>query len=83
MDNKKDVAIIDTATKQKAMGVAVAKGILKTLGVKWVENKPKENPTTSGNKKLYRVQVGAYADLKNAEEMLEKLKSAGIEGIIV
>ena len=83
VDNKKDVAIIDTATKQKTMGVAVAKGILKTLGVKWVENKPKENPTTSGNKKLYRVQVGAYADLKNAEEMLEKLKSAGIEGIIV
>lgn len=83
LDNKKDIAIIDTAKEQKTMGIAIAKGILKTLGIKWVENKPKENPPASGEKKLYRVQVGAYADIKNAEEMLEKLKSAGFEGIIV
>ena len=33
LDNKNDVQIIDTEAEQKAMGVAIAKGILKTLGV--------------------------------------------------
>ena len=39
VDNKKDIAIIDTAAEQKKMGVAIAKGILKTLGIKWVAEK--------------------------------------------
>lgn len=33
VDNAKDIQIIDTAAEQKKMGVAIAKGILKTLGV--------------------------------------------------
>ena len=36
LDNKKDVQIIDTVDEQKTMGVAIAKGVLKTLGVLWV-----------------------------------------------
>ena len=83
LDNKKDVAIIDTALEQKKMGIAIAKGVLKTLGIKWVAEKPLETPPKKENEKLYRVQVGAYSDRKNAEEMLKKLKSAGFEGIIV
>ena len=39
VDNKKDIAIIDTAAEQKKMGIAIAKGVLKTLGVKWAEDK--------------------------------------------
>lgn len=39
VDNKKDIAIIDTAAEQKAMGIAIAKGVLKTLGIKWVAEK--------------------------------------------
>lgn len=35
IDTKKDIAIIDTTAEQKAMGVAIAKGILKTLGITW------------------------------------------------
>lgn len=35
IDNKTDIKIIDTAAEQKAMGVAIAKGILKTLGITW------------------------------------------------
>lgn len=41
VDNKKDIAIIDTKAEQKAMGVAIAKGILKTLGITYAK------PTTS------------------------------------
>ena len=33
LDNKTDVKIVDTATEQAKMGEAVAKGILKTLGI--------------------------------------------------
>ena len=54
IDNAKDIQIIDTLAEQKAMGVAIAKGILKTLGIAYVEEKKTE---TSG--KIYRVQVGA------------------------
>lgn len=41
IDNKKDIQIIDTAAEQKAFGVQIAKGILKTLGIKYKkEEKP-------------------------------------------
>lgn len=33
IDNAKDIAIIDTAEEQKKMGIALAKGTLKTLGI--------------------------------------------------
>lgn len=33
VDNRTDMKIIDTTKEQKAMGVAIAKGILKTLGI--------------------------------------------------
>lgn len=47
LDNAKDVKIIDTAAEQKAMGVAIAKGILKTLGIAYVpEKKPASKPVT-------------------------------------
>jgi N-acetylmuramoyl-L-alanine amidase len=39
IDNKKDIAIIDTAAEQKAFGKAIAKGILKTLGIAYKEVK--------------------------------------------
>ena len=79
VDNKTDIAIIDTAAEQKAMGVAIAKGILKTLGIAYVEEK---KPTTESGK-IYRVQVGAYSVKANAEAMQKKLKASGFDAIIV
>lgn len=37
LDNAKDVQIIDTAAERKNMGIAIAKGILKTLGILYLE----------------------------------------------
>ena len=37
VDNKTDIQIIDTTAEQKKMGVAIAKGILKTLGITYKE----------------------------------------------
>jgi len=79
VDNKADVKIIDTATEQKEMGEAIAKGVLKTLGIadKVIEE---ETKTTD---KVYRVQVGAFKDKKNAQAMQQKLKKAGFDSVIV
>lgn len=41
VDNKTDIAIIDTVAEQKKMGVAIAKGVLKTLGIAY-----KQEPKT-------------------------------------
>lgn len=43
VDNAKDIQIIDTAAEQKAMGIALAKGILKTLGIAYQQ--PQTAPT--------------------------------------
>lgn len=43
LDNQKDVQIIDTEAEQKAMGVAIAKGVLKTLGIAYKAEEKKED----------------------------------------
>ena len=73
VDNAKDMQILDTEDERKAMGVAIAKGVLRTLGIAY------KDPTTT----LYRVQVGAFRNKSNAEQMLTKLKKDGYEGFIV
>lgn len=60
VDNKNDIAIIDTAAEQKKMGIAIAKGILKTFGVQWkpeVVSKPAKT-----NTKVKEWQTAAIAD---------------------
>ena len=74
VDNKTDIKIIDTAAERKAVGIAIAKGILKTLGVKYVEPTPD---------KLYRVQVGAFKERQNADDLIIKLNKYGFKGFIV
>ena len=39
-------------------------------------------PTEPANGKLYRVQVGAFANRENAEKMLQRLKDAGFDAFI-
>ena len=79
--DSKDHEIIDTKAEQEAMGVAIAKGILKTLGITFKEE-VKEEPKSDSNK-LYRVQVGAYREYKNAEAMLAKVKAAGFNDAFI
>lgn len=79
IDNKKDISIIDTIFEQHKMGVAIAAGVLKTLGLDYIPNKT----NTAENGKIWRVQVGAYSVKENAEKMQAKLKAAGYDAIIV
>ena len=73
VDNASDLQILATESKRKAMGVAIAKGILKTLGVEYEG----ERGT------LYRVQVGAYLVKANAEAMQKKIKAVGVDAYII
>lgn len=45
VDNRTDMAIIDTAEEQRKMGIALAKGILATLGIEFVEEKKTATPS--------------------------------------
>lgn len=72
VDNATDKAIGDTIAEQKAFGVAYAKAILEYLGISY------SSPTG----KMYRVQVGAYKNKDNAENMLKELEGAGFKGFI-
>lgn len=79
VDNKTDLKIVDTAAEQKKMGEAIAKGVLKQLGI--ADKVIKEETTTSNT--LYSVQVGSYKKKENAEAQLAKLKKAGFSGVII
>lgn len=73
VDNASDLKILATESQRKAMGIAIAKGILKTLGVAYQSEKAT----------LYRVQVGAYLYRDNAEAMQKKIKAVGFDAFIV
>ncbi len=64
IDNKKDLSIVQTLKGQKAMGTAIAKGILKTLGIAYQ------------NEKLYTLTV---SDLKKsaADSLKNELTKKG------
>ena len=72
VDNATDLEILATEGKRQKMGQAIAKGILKTLGI--------EFQAETGT--IYRVQVGAYKVKANAEAMLKKIKEAGFDAYI-
>jgi N-acetylmuramoyl-L-alanine amidase len=71
VDNASDVQILSSEGKRKDMGAAIAKGVLKTLGV------------AIQSERLYRVQVGAYLVKANAEAMQKKIKAVGFDAFIV
>lgn len=74
MDTK-DIQIVDTAAEQKTMGVAIAKGILTTLGIAYVEEQPKSN-------KIYVVIADTSTDKQHAADVQTRLKAAGYPAII-
>ena len=73
VDNASDLQILATEAQRKSMGQAIAKGILKSLGVEIQGEKAT----------IYRVQVGAYLVKANAEAMQKKIKAVGFDAFIV
>ena len=78
VDNAEDTKIADTIEKQKAFGIAYAKGILKTLGIAIKESSSQGTQQGNSNREAkYYVQVGAYSQKENAERQLQNVKNAG------
>lgn len=73
VDNASDLKILATEGDRQKVGQAIAKGILKTLGIAYQSEKAS----------LYRVQVGAYLVKANAEAMQKKIKAVGFDAFIV
>lgn len=72
VDNASDLRILATEGDRKKVGVAIAHGILKALGVE-----------IQSEKGYWKVQVGAYLYRENAEAMQKKIKSVGFDAFIV
>jgi N-acetylmuramoyl-L-alanine amidase len=72
-----DIELIDTEAERVKMGEAIARGILKTLGIAY-----KAEKTPAKASKLYRVQTGAFRDKKNAEAEVARLEQAGFIALI-
>ena len=72
VDNSTDLKILATEGDRQKMGEAIAKGILKALGMEF------QAETST----IYRVQVGAYKVKANAEAMLKNIKEAGFDAFI-
>lgn len=66
LDHAKDHEAVDTVEEQRAMGVATAKGILKTLGIEY----------KAEDHKTYKVVLGEYTTEAEAEAALGKIQTA-------
>lgn len=64
IDNSTDMTIADTKEKQRKFGVAYAKGILKTLGISYIEP----------NVQKYAVLINSYGDILKAKGIACMLK---------
>lgn len=61
IDNKNDIKIADTLAERKTMGVAIAKGILKTLGITYKTESKKPANTTVTFKDGDKVKLSSNA----------------------
>ncbi len=66
VDNKTDIKIIDTAAEQKAMGKAIAKGVLKTLNIAY--KKEVENVAITKFKDESKIPAWALDSVKKVSE---------------
>lgn len=80
IDNQRENALLRDAVFLKGLACAITRGIAKALGLK---EKPKPNPVSKpssakpNSNVIHAVQVGAFADRKNAEKLAEELRKKG------
>jgi N-acetylmuramoyl-L-alanine amidase len=81
IDNPSDAAFLKSDSNLRKIALAHAHGFAKAFG--WNPKKKVQTKEKTSDGKLYRVQVGAFADRKNAERLAEELKKKGYPAIIV
>ena len=78
VDNLEDIQDWNDDAELKKLGIAYAEATAEYLKLE----KKVVAPEPEKANVIYRVQVGAYRELANAEDMLKKLEKAGFPGII-
>ncbi|ABJ09634.1 N-acetylmuramoyl-L-alanine amidase [Bacillus phage 1] len=81
IDNANDAAKLKSEQFLQQVAYGHVQGIVKAFGLKKKVNSQPEQKPSDG--KLYRVQVGAFSDRKNAEKLAEELKKKGYPVYIV
>jgi len=81
IDNANDAAKLKSEQFLLQIAHGHVQGIVKVFGLKKKTKPQPEQKPSDG--KLYRVQVGAFADRKNAERLVEELKQKGYPVYIV
>jgi len=84
MTNKEEATLLKSDSYRKKVATAIVAGIAETYNLK-IKTKPAPASSSAAKKsdKLYRVQVGAFANLENAEQLAEELKKKGYPVIII
>lgn len=81
-DNPEEAQWIIDHTQDIA--VAIAQGLCNHYGVKYIPANAEPQPEAKpAEKTIYRVQVGAFTERKNAEAMLKKIKAAGFSDAFI
>ncbi|RDE19249.1 N-acetylmuramoyl-L-alanine amidase [Parageobacillus thermoglucosidasius] len=84
IDNPSDAAKLKSEQFLLQVAHGHVQGIVKAFGLKKKANSTPSQPQQKASAgKLYRVQVGAFSDRKNAERLAEELKKKGYPAIIV
>ncbi len=83
IDNASDAAKLKSEQFLLQIAHGHVQGIVKAFGLKKRAAASQTKTATTAKEKLYRVQVGAFADRKNAERLVEELKKKGYPAIIV
>jgi N-acetylmuramoyl-L-alanine amidase len=79
MDSVEDYKKLNTEEYLKKTGEAIAKALVINFNLK----AKKVEVSKPVSKKIYKVQVGAFSDRKNAEELSKELTKKGFPNIIV
>lgn len=83
IDRKEDADKLKQDAWLEKIAQGHVNGLVKVFGLKKkAKPKPAPKPAPKDDRKLYRVQVGAFADRKNAEKRVAELKKAGFYSFI-
>jgi N-acetylmuramoyl-L-alanine amidase len=84
MTNKEEASLLKSDSYRKKCAEAIVKGLVEHYKLKKkAASKPAPaKPAASNQKEVYRVQVGAFADRKNAERLVAELKKKGYPAFI-
>ena len=81
VDNPTDRQLFDTEEEQRKLGQAIAYGVLDYFNISF-KDVTTTQPITDSTEKIYRVQVGAFKNITNAEKLKNELSTKGYSSFI-